>query len=321
MRASLPHLLHGYEQGRMVGDVQNAIVNLILHDQAAFECGGKPLSVAAADIRQHIAIAEGHQQNALKVYCLILLQTIQNLRGLDNLDTPGIMSGNVINPKEIIDERATDAVNHYGMQLAYIFDDFEQAGKYRDACKGYGEKFHLGHCTVIRHFLFRGLTSLALAARGHRRCQNRKEAAYALKKLKDWQTKGNPNVVPMVLLLQAEYIATLSGKKNQKKAEVLFKRGVQTATRSGWIHMAALLHERAGVFYATPPLDDQYWASHHFSHAIQCYHEWGAEAKVRAMAEMYGHLVVRSKHTSFISRELCSSFSRELSEDGCLRHY
>src|SRR5262249_23455430 len=62
----------------------------------------------------------------------------------------------------------------------------------------------------------------------------------------------------------------------------------QTARANGFVHHEALAHELAGRFALQRGLETA--GAAHLRHARACYALWGAEGKVRQLAELYPHL-------------------------------
>ena len=70
-------------------------------------------------------------------------------------------------------------------------------------------------------------------------------------------------------------MAQLEGK--HMKAESYYKQAINVASRNGFIHDKALLHELASEYFEK--MGDEYWANYHMACCQQCYWEWGATTK------------------------------------------
>jgi hypothetical protein len=102
-----------------------------------------------------------------------------------------------------------------------------------------------------------------------------------------WTNKGNPNTSHLVHLLDAELLST---RKQAKPDEVksLFDKSISKASRSGFLHDAALANEHAGIFFQRQ--GDMFWTQHYLGRAKSLYADWGASAKVSQMEIKFGSL-------------------------------
>jgi len=101
-----------------------------------------------------------------------------------------------------------------------------------------------------------------------------------------WVKSRAVNCVHKLWLLNAEY-ATLSGNKRGDGDEIqkAYDAAISVATRSGFLHDAALANERAGIWFRS--LGDDFWASSFISKAHELYQEWGATAKANQLDHLW----------------------------------
>jgi len=111
-------------------------------------------------------------------------------------------------------------------------------------------------------------------------------AKNALKLLKSWTEKGNPNVTHCESLLEAEFWA-MRGRKYVAKKH--YNIAIVVSARGGFIHCAALANERYGEFLFND-MKDREEAGFKLKEAANLYREWGAHAKADQVSAKYGYL-------------------------------
>ena len=97
--------------------------------------------------------------------------------------------------------------------------------------------------------------------------------------IRDWAKKGNPNVVHMLKLLDAEKAALNKGDKELAKKQ--YNEAVTLAVRGGFVQDAALAHERHADFLFG--LLDYEGALYYMKQATKYYSRWGADQKVQML--------------------------------------
>ncbi|MFA5073362.1 MAG: hypothetical protein WC539_05635, partial [Nitrospirota bacterium] len=102
------------------------------------------------------------------------------------------------------------------------------------------------------------------------------------KKMKMWADNCPENFLNKYSLIAAE-MAYLKG--NNRDAEQLYNRAINTARESEFIHEEALAHELAAKFHKKNQNEKS--ASCHMQEARSCYHKWGATAKVAYLEKTY----------------------------------
>lgn len=282
MHSSLKPCRYAYQLAMEVGDVKSASIALAQVTQISYEVAAKPLGDLIKDFESSIRIMTKYNEHENKAVQMVFLMACQRLRG----DYDPAKANELAARSGLSDNPALFGLVHRNeMQLSYLFGDFDLAGFHSTKCNGYDKELVPGHVTVLNAFLFQGLTALALAAGVKHRRRNRRKAVAVIGAMKRWLREGNPNVIEMVYLLEAE-LAALDGKT--ETAKTLYKKSIQFA-RLGRINQA-LAHERAGRFYLTV-CGDRYWAKHHIGCAILNYREWGATAKELMMVKEFGGIM------------------------------
>jgi tetratricopeptide (TPR) repeat protein len=306
MRSSIKPLLYGSQIGFETGEIEFGFHNLIQHDLAVWLTASRPLGALAKDLESHCHSMKTIDQKAIHTLSTILLQTTLNLMG--ESENPTLLTGEHLDEKEVCEmaaekrfEMLASFLKFFKLQLAYIFGDYTLAGELAESSRDLGVKIAPGHQVVPRHYFYRGLTAVALAARGQQRRKNLGRATAILNTLKKWLGNGCSDCLHMAQLLGAE-IAAVKGA--HQEAEELYQAAIQSATKGGFVQDKALAHERAGLFYIVFDKGDVYWAAYHFDNAIQCYESWGATAKLRQFLRQHGESVSGSRHLSEISQDL-----------------
>jgi hypothetical protein len=132
---------------------------------------------------------------------------------------------------------------------------------------------------VADYMLFRGLAACALAVgvRGPKRRQLTRAAAQSHRYLRRWSRHG-PDFVHMAQLVEAE---RMRARGRPARALALYERVAAAAQAAGYVHHAALAHERhAGLLEA---LGRSAEARTRLSRAVDLYRAWGAEGKLRTL--------------------------------------
>ena len=106
----------------------------------------------------------------------------------------------------------------------------------------------------------------------------RQRAYNAVKTVRGWAKKQNPNIEHSLHLLEAE-LASFEGK--EKKAISLYRDAIDTAEKNGFQQDQALSNELASLYFDS--IGDAEQKSIHWENAIRCYSEWGATAKVEQL--------------------------------------
>ena len=106
----------------------------------------------------------------------------------------------------------------------------------------------------------------------------RRRAYNAVKTVRGWAKKQNPNIEHSLHLLEAE-LASFEGKK--KKAISHYRDAIAKAEKNGFLQDQALSNELASLYFDS--IGDATQRSVHWENAIRCYSEWGATAKVEQL--------------------------------------
>jgi hypothetical protein len=227
---------------------------------------------------------ESYKQDLALIEILPLWQGDLNL--MDQSDDQ-LLSGEAMIQDEYLQDAiptAKQKVFLMRMQFAYYFGDVDLAIEMLELC----EKLMM---TIRGHFVqevftfFGGLIYMEQARRNRRRYY-KKLANNKIQIVQKWVKSGAVNCVHKLWLLNAEY-ATLNDNKRSDGDEIkkAYDAAISIATRSGFLHDAALANGRAGIRFRS--FDDDFWASSYISKAHELYQEWGATAKANQLDHLW----------------------------------
>jgi predicted ATPase len=180
----------------------------------------------------------------------------------------------------------------FTMQARYTLGDMASAVKYGERC--WRSKPIDGAFAFSAPYVhFTALTALEEWKRSHKLRYMRIFRKH-YKQIQYWVSKGNPNAVHLLALLDAEKLTTRKIRKvHPDTIRTAFDSAISMATSGGFVHDAALANDRAGQYFARITTDGATdgWASHYLSNAVQLYLEWGAIACVRGLETKYGNTI------------------------------
>lgn len=141
-----------------------------------------------------------------------------------------------------------------------------------------------GHPLLMFLPLYMGISLFHVAKRSKQGIY-KKFAKKMLSLTKEYNKKGNPNVLHHSVGLEAEMYILSGGRHNYQLAFSRYQSAISIALMKGFTQEAALLNERYSTF-----LKDQ-MGNHHsssdcFQRAIQLYEQWGALEKVKSLKSM-----------------------------------
>ena len=172
--------------------------------------------------------------------------------------------------------------------LSYFFKTYDQAvdnaieaEKYLESCRQY---------IIGGPYIF--YYSLALLAqypisKKHKQKQFLEKVSSNQKLMKEWAYHSPANYQHKYELIEAEKARILC---KSAKAMELYDRAIKGAREQGFIHEEALAYERAAEFYLA--IGREEIGQFYLKNAYQCYANWGAVAKVKALEAEYPNIVV-----------------------------
>jgi len=195
-----------------------------------------------------------------------------------------------INSEENLPESITNIINfsisNRKIFLSYLFDDYTHIAEYiRDAEKYWAIiQVHLVFWKVDFHFYI-PLAYLQLYTRTETKADKKnylKKAKESIATMKKWADFGPVNFLHKYYMMQAE-LYRVAGKNHQ--AAEYYDKAIEKAFENEYINEAAMANELAAKFYMKNGRDKL--ATFYFMEAKNCYHRWGAKAKVKHLEDNY----------------------------------
>jgi predicted ATPase/signal transduction histidine kinase/CheY-like chemotaxis protein len=172
--------------------------------------------------------------------------------------------------------------------LFYYLNQYEQAVETATLGDRYAESSS-AYLVAVQHNFYYSLALLALYPKSEINKQKQfiKEVSSNQKRMKEWAFHAPENYQHKYDLVEAEKARVL-GK--YAKAMELYDRAIRGAREQGFIHEEALAYERAAEFYLS--LGREEIGQFYLKNAHQCYANWGATAKIKALESEYPQILV-----------------------------
>jgi hypothetical protein len=168
----------------------------------------------------------------------------------------------------------------------YLLGNDGEALRLARATAEVGIKVCQGQFYVTRTQFYCGLSFIGAASNGHNTKRYVRQARHCLKLLKHWSDCGSVSCLHMVHLLDAELYKT---KKQYEKAAEFYATAIKAANLSGHIHDLGVCYECSADFHILR--GDVARAAQNVKLAVNCFNEWGAGAKVRALRHKHAGLL------------------------------
>ncbi|MEH6470335.1 MAG: AAA family ATPase, partial [Halopseudomonas sp.] len=284
---STESLLHGYQLALDCGDVEWGAYCLAAHIQFAFLQGESLPKLQAQFDEQILWLRQSGQKQSIQ-YSLFTLQVVDNLR--NTRPHPTWLDGQYYQEDFMLAEH--QAENHktaiclhhfYKALLSYLFGEYKAAAQHCDS----GRQFlpYIGGTYTFAFYLFlEALSRLALMAgpEGAEQPSDLANVSKILKQIQLWAKHSPGNHRHHAYLIQAE-LCRIRQRDNQ--ASELYDQAIEQAKINGFPLVEALANELAGRFYLAnnrPTIAGSY-----LGQARKCYQDYGAEAKLVQMDEVY----------------------------------
>lgn len=292
--SALPFLLQGYNYGIENGDYEFASHSAFIYCARLFY-NGTNLKKTSETMQAYIDQIKRRNQKTAFLYLSVFLQTIENLRGKDNLNNPIILNGDFFNESIFSEKHSNKSVitimNINKLTLAYFIENFEYAFELIAGIENNiaAVKSSMGFPWF---YFFKGLIYAQLTNKfGISKLL--KEIKTILKQLKNWSQKSPDNFEFYYLLLRAEY-ERLSGKRSQ--ASKYYDRSVTKASKNKRLNEMALANELTAKFFLE--IKRFNIARAFMINAEKYYTNWNATIKVKHLHENYPELLVSSANGS-----------------------
>jgi len=284
LRDTLGPLHEGNRLGMECDDMESAGLNLNFYLSHTYFSGCQLGGDAVTEfIDRHI---EYHGDDSQRVHISSELDiesyflALKKLRGVeiqvDERDFDGILA--VAN--ETGNQTLHADIYLIQLDLKVFFGEWEEAAEMLNSAGNLHDAV-LGMFAGVRWTILEALISIK-ATRFSKKILTsfkwRRRAYRAVRTVRGWARKKNPNVVHSLHLLEAE-LASVQGRR--RKAESHYRDAIDTAWKNGFLQDQALSNELASLHFEG--IGDAAQMSAHWESAIRCYSEWGATAKVEQL--------------------------------------
>ena len=296
---ALPILQEGYTTALETGDLEYSGYSAYGCCLASF-WSGQPLDKVQQDTSAYVNQLAKLNQLTTANYCRIYLQSIYNLRGLN--ENPIIFSGEVLQETEILPHLLSlkDLVGVYffylyKLMLCFLFGEIEQAQIYATV----GRNHLMSGAGLVTQGVFYFYDSLITLAQLNPETDLKK----ALDSVQEnqntleqyWAYYAPMNHQHKIDLVEAEKCRVLGQKL---EAMDLYDRAIAGAKENDYINDVAIAYELAAKFYLSQ--DKELTARAYMQEARYFYEIWGAKAKVKDLEQKYPQLLTLTSTTSRI---------------------
>lgn len=163
------------------------------------------------------------------------------------------------------------------IQLAFIFGDEECEDKMIEILATYP----LTDMMVARQHLRLSFLGLAILERGKKVKHTKEVTAIGktiLKRMSVLSKAGSPNALPVYLCLNAM----------QSMSVAAFDKAIEASATANMVHLEAVMNERCALHLQEKGENTEMQS--YMTKAVQCYHTWGAHAKVAHLKQKYTFL-------------------------------
>lgn len=291
------HFIEGVRAGKQQGDLEwgylsgNGVIGSMVHS-------GYHLSETLVVSRELCGEMLEFEVDSPARMTIAYWQLVENLTG--NSENTHKLTGEAMDEDSMI-QRAEQNKNLIALEIihsirlcaAVIFQEWDLAAELAPLVVK-GIKFLDAHFWGYTIRLYLGLTYSESYLRNGRR-KDLRRLLKIWRKVKSYCTVGVDNAKPLLFILEAELAATKRNKQVARKetTKALYKKAVDQCQAQKFIHYAAIANERA--LRVCQLNQDEAGAVSFMNDAKDCYGDWGADAKVEQMEEIYYRLNVPTK--------------------------
>ncbi|AFQ45999.1 AAA family ATPase [Desulfosporosinus meridiei] len=294
LRDALEDFPQTYLSGFTSGDLLSAGHSIMQYFVCSY-FSGRQLSLIEAEMQAHrqAMIKTGHETS--QRLCQIYRQTALNFAGLS--PDPCALVGEDFDERSLLpiytqSNDRTIVFNIYFHRLIqyYYFRQPEKALESLPFLDEYLDGVLGTFCLPLLHF-YGALVAVANYERlsYSKRLLSIRRIKKSIKALEKLSRSAPENILHKLYLVKAEF-ARLN--KEDLKAADWYDLAIQHAETQHFIQEEALANELAGEYYLTE--GRQVLAKFYFHHAISCYREWGAKAKVADLQNRYPMLLLQN---------------------------
>jgi PAS domain S-box-containing protein len=298
LRNTLPILAEAHTRALAIGDFSQASTALLIHDYHSY-VAGRDLRELNREFTADTGVIRQLQQFSNLKYLQLYHQCVLNLLGEGNdrclLKGP-LYDADQMLPQHIAANERSIIVNNYlhPTILFYLFGEYRTALEWLQKTKPYMDG-GLGAFIHVMFAMFDSLIRLAMWDEfpEEEKQKARKRIAANQKKLKKWGKFAPANNQHKFALVEAER-ARVQG--DHARAREFYDEAARLAHEHRYRQDEALAYELAGKFYLGRGMDGM--AQHYLRLAHRAYYNWGAQAKVRHIEELYPGYVMQTDPSS-----------------------
>jgi PAS domain S-box-containing protein len=293
LRNTLPTLIEAHITALASGDFTQASNALLIHDYHAYHAGCDLRELDRQFTSNEAAIRQLQQFSNLN-YEHLHHQCVLNMLGKGNdvcqLKGP-LYNADELLPKHLAgNERSIIVVNYlYPAIFYYLFRNYKTAWEWIQQAEPYMDG-GIGAFIQVLFPMFDSLIRLALwdDLSNQERQTAQKRIAANQKKLKKWAKFAPANNLHKAALVDAE-LARVRGDLAQ--ARELYDEAARLAHEYKFRQDEALAYELAGKFYLARGMQEM--AQYYLRSAYRAYQNWGAQAKLIHLEEIYAEYVIQ----------------------------
>ncbi len=287
---TLKPLQESYHIGMETGAIEFACINTNIYCIHAY-LSGKPLVRLEEETKAYSESFNQFKQETNFNYNEVYRQPMLNFMGRSS--NPLILTGEAYDEEKMMrqnqernDKTGTFFIHFNKLILSYYFQDYENANFHAAESRKLLEAV-LAKFEIPNHHLYEALTLLALYPNaGTKKRKYLSRVRSNMGKLKTWAKFAPENYQHKYDLLKAE-LYRVSGKYNN--ARLVYDKAISGASLHKYIHEEALANELAGRFYMEQKSDEL--AEFYLKASYNAYREWGADAKLHHMEQVYPRYV------------------------------
>ncbi|HSR37554.1 MAG TPA: adenylate/guanylate cyclase domain-containing protein, partial [Phnomibacter sp.] len=294
---TLRPLQESYHIGMETGAIEFACINTNIYCIHAY-LSGRPLERLEQETKAYSESFNQFKQETNFNYNEVYRQPMLNFMGRSA--NPLVLTGEAYDEDKMMaqnternDKTGTFFIHFNKLILSYYFHEYERAASHAAESRKLLEAV-LAKFEIPNHHLYEALMLLALYPKaGTDKGKYLRRIKGNMRKMKTWARNAPENYQHKYDLLKAELLR-INGNFND--ARLLYDKAIKGAAANDYLHEAALGYELAGRFYMAQESEDL--AEYYLKASYTTYREWGAQAKLRQMEQVYPRYVSGVNRTS-----------------------
>lgn len=295
---TLRPLQESYHIGMETGAIEFACINTNIYCIHAY-LSGKRLVRLEEETKAYSDSFNQFKQETNFNYNEVYHQGMLNFMGKSA--DPLVLTGTVYDEEKMMqqnlsrnDKTGTFFIHFNKLILATHFHEYEKAAHHAAESRKLLEAV-LAKFEIPNHHLYEALALLAKCEKASpgEKAKYIRRVKGNMGKLKTWAKYAPENYLHKYHLLQAELLR-INGSINE--ARPMYDKAIAGASNNDYIHEEALAYELTGRFYLQQKSEDL--ATFYLRASYNAYREWGGEAKLRQMEQLYPKYVSGVLRTS-----------------------